>query len=323
MGLKGYLAKRVLQIIPLIFAVMIINFTLIHLAPGDIAYYYVGHEGASTFELEEVRQRFGLDQPIWTQFAIYMQGILRLDLGTSWTYGASVISVIAERIPATLLLSVSSFAFSLVIGVVLGALSARKQGGKLDLATSFTFLTLNSAPIFWGGLMLILLFSVNLHWFPTSSMVGTDNNSMFEYILDVLWHLFLPCLTLTIFGNLGAYLRITRSSVIEVVKEDFITTAKAIGYPSRTVFIKHALRNSLLPVFTFAGYNMGYLFSGALITESVFNWPGIGRLTFDAIGARDYPLIMGCYLIASICVIFASLITDLAYTVIDPRVKVK
>jgi len=323
MGLRDYLVKRVLQAIPVVLCVIVVNFLVIHAAPGDIALYYVGHESPSPEEIAAVRKEFGLDQPLWTQFVLYMEKLTRLDFGISWSHKAPVIAVISERVPATLLLTFTSLVLSLAIGVVLGAIAARKPGSKFDFASSMSLLILYSTPVFWGGLMLMLVFAVSLHVLPTSGILGTENLTGWSYYLDLLRHLFLPAVTLALFSMMGLHFRVTRSSIIEVIREDFITTAKAVGYDDNTVFMKHALRNALLPVVTVVGYEMGFLFSGATITETVFSWPGIGRLIFDAIASRDFPLLMGCYIIASLCVVGASLATDVLYTFLDPRVKLE
>jgi peptide/nickel transport system permease protein len=318
-----YILKRVLQAIPVIFSIIIIVFIMVQSAPGDIALYFIGKETPTPAEVAEVRRRYGLDKPLWTQFTIYISKVIKLDLGYSWGYGAPVIRVIAQRIPATLLLILTSFIFSLSFGIILGAVAARKQGGVFDLASSLSLVTLYSTPTFWGALILILFFAVNLRLFPTSGMIGIGGGLGLKRIIDILYHLFLPSLSLSIFYMLGMFFRITRSSVIEVSGEDFITTAKAVGFDDNTVFIKHALRNALLPVLTVAGMEMGYLFSGALMTETVFAWPGLGRLTYESIISRDFPLLMGCYIIASLAVIVANLATDILYTFFDPRVKLE
>jgi len=323
MALRDYIFSRMIQAIPVLLSVIIINFLLVHAAPGDIATYFVGLHSPTPDQIAAVRAKYGLDKPLWIQFFTYMESIVRLDLGYSWSYGAPVINVISERIPATLLLTSTSLALSLVFGILGGALTARKPGKSIDVTASLLLLALYSTPVFWGGLILMLFFAVDLKLLPTSGVLGTESLVGFPYVVDLLRHLILPAATLCLFYLLGLYFRVTRSSVVEVSREDFVTTARAVGYDENTIFNKYVLRNALLPVVTLAGYEMGFLFSGALITETVFAWPGIGRLTYEAVLSRDFPLLMGSYLITSLCVIIASLATDVLYTLLDPRVKLE
>lgn len=316
--------KRIIQVIPVVFAVILINFFIIHAAPGDVALYFSESlERPSEVELAAIRRRFGLDQPLWVQLGIYLGKVITFDLGKSWVWDAPVIQVISWRIGATYLLIGTSLVFSLIFGVLLGAYAARKEGGKFDLVSSLTLLALQSTPTFWGGILLMMIFALILGWFPTSGMVYVGKEAGLGYYLDILHHLFLPALSMSIFWSLGVFFRITRSSVIEVIEEDFVKAAEAVGYDEGTVFRKHALRNALLPVITMAGHQMALIFSGAMVTETVFAWPGMGRLIYTAIFSRDFPLIMGCYIVGSISVIIANLVVDLLYIFVDPRVKLE
>jgi len=306
-------------LIPVVFSVVLINFLLIQAAPGDAATYLAGREANPEF-IESLRHAYGLDKPVMTQFALYIGQVARGNLGRSLVYGEPVMTIILRRLPATILLIFFGMGVAAVIGTLLGAQAARRIGTKTDAAISLTGIVLYSVPVFWLGLLLILLFAVNLHWFPSlgihSLTVGKD---FLSRTIDVLYHLVLPATTLGLIYT-GEYIRLARASVAEVLGEDFITTSRAIGYDGRTIFLKHALRNALLPVVTIAGLQLGFVFAGATLTETVFAWPGMGRLLYDAILARDYPLLLGAYLMMAVTVVLANLLTDLLYAYLDPRV---
>jgi peptide/nickel transport system permease protein len=307
--------------IPIVLAVLTINFALIHLAPGDPALIIAGEQATWEF-VEQVRHMYGLDQPLHVQYAIYLSSTLRGDLGYSIKFGRPVLSVIAERIPATLLLVLTSQLIGLVIGVVFGVYSARRYGTKVDALISFTSLALYSMPIFWFGLVLMIIFGMTFHILPTSGMIspGLSPGMGFEYIADLLRHLILPSFTLTMVWVWPQYLRLTRASMLEVMGEDFVTAARAKGLNEKSVFYGHILRNSLLPVVTMAGIYLGLALTGAILTETVFAWPGLGRFMIEGIWYRDYPLVMGIFFIVSISVVVASFLTDIVYAILDPRI---
>jgi peptide/nickel transport system permease protein len=322
-SLKYYVVKRLLEIIPLIFAVVIVNFIIIHVAPGDPASIMAGMEADAAY-IESLRKKWGLDKPILDQLWIYLVNILQGDLGYSFRYNEPVISVILAKLPATLLLTVSGFLFALIFGIILGVLAARKPFSITDNVISALSLLLYSMPIFFTGIVLILLFSVYFRLFPIEGMYSISslgvNQDFISRLLDILWHLFLPMLTVGAY-QLALYSRLTRTSIIEELRKDYIITARSKGLPEHIIFFKHALKNAIIPVITVVGLHIGYLFTGSLIVESVFSWPGMGRLLYTSILTRDYPVLMGIFLISAIMIGLGNFLADILYAVVDPRVR--
>lgn len=312
-----YFTRRVVQIAPLLVVILVVNFVLIHLTPGDAVSALAG-ENASLEYQEELRRAYGLDRSLGEQFLIYVQHLLSGDLGFSYAYRQPVAELILSRIPATLLLVLSAEIPAILIGTWLGLVSVRHRGSWLDRAITWTSLSLYSVPVFWSGMLLILLFSVTLGWLPTSGMssYGAGGGG----VLDVASHLLLPALALMLF-NLPTYARLARASMSAVREDDYVVTARAIGYPQSIVFRRFVLRNALLPTITMAGLQLGMTFSGALLTETVFSWPGMGQLMYQAVFQRDYPVLMGVFLLTSLCVAVATLLTDVAYAAADPRIR--
>jgi peptide/nickel transport system permease protein len=320
--LRVYVLKRLLQSIPLAFFVMAINFVIIHAAPGDpITYLYGASADVSAEQMDRLRAQLGLDRPLYVQFAYYLRTLLGGDLGFSVINRKPVLDLILERVPATVVLMSAAFVFSVVAGALWGVMSAVRARTSIDYAATVVSLFGYSMPTFWLGLILILVFSLQLGWFPTMGMVtlGADRTG-FAGLLDVLHHLVLPTITLGTF-YVATYARLIRSSMLEVLGQEFITAAWAKGLPGRAVHYKHALRNALLPVITIVGLQIGFMFAGAVLTETIFAWPGMGSLTYQAILQRDYALLMGLFLIVSVGVILMNLVTDLVYTVVDPRIR--
>lgn len=321
--LPGFLAGRLFKAFLIIIAIVICNFLLIHAAPGDPASVIAGQSGAADERfLAQLRQQFGLDQPLYVQLWLYLKGVLTLDLGFSHRQQQPVWKLIAERLPATLLLTGAAFAFAVAGGVALGTLAARRVGTWWDSVITVIALTFYATPLFWVGLMLVLVFSVWLEWLPSFGMtsVGVEMHGV-AVVWDVAQHLLLPALTLGLF-YLAVYARLTRATMLEVADQDFVKTARAKGVPEGRVVRAHVLRNALLPVITFAGIQAGQLVGGSILVETVFAWPGIGRLAFEALLARDYPVLMGVFFCTSVIVVLFNLATDLLYAVIDPRVEV-
>ncbi|WP_323039778.1 ABC transporter permease [Gemmobacter sp.] len=307
------------------FAILVIatiNFVLVHSAPGDPALVIAGQSGATDAKfIEQIRADYGLDQPWFVQYANYLGKIVTLDLGYSVRQRTDVSDLILQRLGPTLLLTLSAFALSLLGGVFFGSLAGLRHGKWSDLAISMVSLVLYAMPVFWLGLMLVLIFSINLEWLPAFGYANIRAASFgpVEYALDVARHLILPAVTLSAI-YMAVYTRLMRSSLIEVSHEDHVKTARAKGLTEGQILRGHMLRNAAVPVVTFAGLQAGALIGGAVVVETVFSWPGLGRLTFDAVTSRDYPVLLGLFLVMSVLVIAVNLLTDLLHRVIDPRI---
>jgi peptide/nickel transport system permease protein len=322
--LPGFLLRRGVKAMIVIVAIIICNFLLIHAAPGDPASVIAGQSGAADERfLAQLREQFGLDRPLYEQLWIYLKGVMSLDLGFSHRQQQPVWRLISERLPATLILTGAAFALAIVAGVTLGTLAARRVGTWADSVITVIALTFYATPLFWVGLMLVLVFSVWLEWLPSFGMgsVGIELHGI-DALLDLGKHLILPAATLGLF-YLAVYARLTRATMLEVADQDFVKTARAKGVPEGQVIRRHVLRNALLPVITFAGIQAGQLIGGSILVETVFAWPGIGRLAFDALLARDYAVLMGVFFCTSVMVVGFNLLTDLLYAVVDPRVEVE
>ena len=313
------LIRRAVQSLLLILILIIINFLLIHLAPGDPAHLLAGQSGDEKY-YEFIRAKFGLDRPLGTQLWIYLSRVLRGDFGYSLGYQQPVIAVIVERIPATLLLMLSAIFLSSIIGVVLGVEAARRENSLADRAINTFALLGHSVPSFSVGHLLLIIFALHLGLFPAQNMSSANQELIGpNYLLDVLSHLVLPVTTLAIV-YLAQIMRMTRTAMLNVLGENFITTARAKGLGEGRVLYGHALRNALLPIVTVIGNDFGMLLSGAVLIETVFAWPGLGRLMIDSLAMRDYPVLMGLFLLVSVSVV-VNFITDLAYSVLDPRIS--
>jgi peptide/nickel transport system permease protein len=318
----GGLGARLLKMLAVVLLIAIFNFMLVRAAPGDPALVIAGQSGATDEAfLARVRADYGLDQPLPTQLATYLGKIVTLDLGFSHRQQRSVFSAIVERLPATLLLTLSAFAISLVGGVVLGSLAGVRAGKVSDTLISLLALVIYATPVFWMGLMLVLLFSVQLGWLPAFGYQTIGFSlSGWAAVIDKLKHLALPAFTLGML-YLAIYARLMRASIIEVSHQDYVKTARAKGASESRILWHHMLRNALLPVVTMAGVQAGTLIGGSVVIETVFAWPGLGRLTYDAVLQRDYQVMLGIFLVLSILVIAFNWLTDLLYRVIDPRIQ--
>ncbi len=320
--LLRFLAQRMLKAVVVIFAITIACFFLIHAAPGDPASVMAGESGAADAKfMAQLRHQFGLDQPLSVQLWLYLTHVARLDLGFSYRQQLPVLTLILQRLPATLLLTMTAFAFAIASGVALGAMAARRVGRISDSVITVLALGFYATPIFWVGLMLVLVFSVWLDWLPSfgAMTVGAGLHGV-PMLLDRAKYLVLPALTLGLF-YMAVYARLTRAAMLEVADQDFVRTARAKGVPEGRILRRHILRNALLPVITFAGIQAGQLIGGSILVETVFAWPGIGRLAFDALLARDYAVLLGVFLCTSVLVILFNLATDLLYVLVDPRVE--
>ncbi len=317
-----YIAQRLLKGVVVLLGIVVLNFLLIRLAPGDPAAVMAGEAGASDeLFLQQLRQQFGLDRPLWEQLWAYISNILSFDFGFSYRQQRPVVDLLAERLPPTLLLTGTAFVLSLVTGVTLGVMAARRAGRWSDSAITVVALFFYATPLFWVGLMGVFLFSVTLGWLPAFGMgsVGVKLTG-FERLVDAARHLVLPALTLTLF-HMAVYARMTRASMLEVRDQDFVRTARAKGVAEGRILRRHVLRNAILPVVTIAGMKAGYLLGGSIVVETVFAWPGIGRLAYEAVLQRDYNVLLGVFLVTSAVVIAVNLATDIVYSLVDPRIE--
>ncbi|WP_315834685.1 ABC transporter permease [Bradyrhizobium prioriisuperbiae] len=314
----------VAKFVAVVLVIATFNFVLVHAAPGDPAQVIAGQSGASDEKLlAQLREEYGLDKPYIVQLGTYLKRIVTLDLGYSYRQQRPVRALLAERLPATLLLTGTAFLTALFLGIVLGTLAGVRAGKWSDTALTIVSLFLYAMPVFWLGLMLVLLFSVRLDWLPAFGYVtiGVQMTPL-QRIGDIGAHLILPAISLAAV-YLAIYARLMRSSVIEVTHQDFIKTARAKGLKQGRIIARHILRNAILPVVTVAGMQAGALVGGAVVIETVFAWPGLGRLTYDAVLQRDYPVLLGIFLVMSVIVIVLNLVTDAIYRLIDPRVSLR
>jgi peptide/nickel transport system permease protein len=322
MNLVAHVGRQLVNAIGLLLAVLVLNFCLIHLAPGDPAMVIAGEMGGASAEvMAALRVKYGLDQSLLSQLFTYLSHVVVGDFGYSYYFNESVIGLIMQRLPATLYLVLSSLVMSVVIGTLLGVISARKPNGLLSQGVTVLSLAGYAAPVFWTGLMLLLLFGSVWPILPVSGMsdVAHPKHGL-AYVLDVTQHLALPSVTLALV-YIAQYSRLARVNMIDVLAADYVRTARAKGLPEFIVIAKHALRNTLIPIVTVVGLQFGHLFAGAVLVETVFSWPGMGRLVFDSILRRDYPTLMGVLFFSAVLVVVANLITDLVYRLVDPRIR--
>ncbi|WP_346795669.1 ABC transporter permease [Halomonas sp. Bachu 37] len=316
------IVMRLLKAVIVLLLIVIFNFFLIQMAPGDPAAILAGEAGASDQEfINQLRERFGLDQPLYVQLWHYVSGIVMLDFGYSYRLDMPVLDLILQRLPATLLLTGAAFVLSLTLGIIAGALAAarvKKPSGSLIMALALVFY---ATPLFWVALMAVVLFSVYLDWLPAYGMVtvGAGYTGL-ALVLDVAKHLVLPATTLGLFF-MAIYTRMTRTSMLDAAQQDFVKTARAKGLKPGVIQRRHILRNALLPIITLAGLQAGQMVGGAILTETVFAWPGIGRLMYEALMQRDYNLLLGIFFFSAALVIVFNIITDLVYRLADPRIK--
>jgi peptide/nickel transport system permease protein len=350
--------RRLLLLIPVLLGISIVTFAMLRLIPGDPAQIMLG-EHATQESVAEIRERMGLDQPIYVQYIRYLEGILRLDLGRSLKTNRPVLQEIGQRLPATVELTLGAMLVALVVGIPAGILAAYRHNSAFDLATMFGAMLGTSMPIFWLGLMLAYVFGFRLKLLPPSARltIGVEMQTIAEawgrsagptgpstmrimtadeffsgfYVLrafltrnftalvDVLSHLILPSIAL---GSIpmALFARMTRSSMLEVLGEDYIRTARAKGLREGVVLLRHALKNAFLPIITVIGLQLGWLLGGAILTETIFSWPGLGRLTVDRILFRDYPVVQGCVLIIALIFVIVNLLVDISYAFLDPRI---
>ncbi len=320
-----YIAKRLLQAIPLLLGILTVTFFIIRLAPGDPMDIYLEPSRRRQVDpevIELIREKYGLDQPIHIQYVKWLANVAQGDFGESFRHRRPVNRLLAEAIPYTLQLTVLALLFDALIGIALGILSAVKQYSLIDKTVTVGSLIVYAIPGFWLALMLVLLFSVQLGWFPTSQTRSMDYEflSLGGKILDRLWHLALPVFVMGVASAAGTA-RYMRNRLLEVLSEEYVVAARARGFPERVVIVKHAVRNALIPIITIYGLSLPFLLGGATIIETIFAWPGMGRLTVEAVGGRDYPLIMATTTIAATLTVIGNLLADITYAAVDPRVS--
>ncbi|MDR7543678.1 MAG: ABC transporter permease [Armatimonadota bacterium] len=332
--MTGYIVRRILALIPTLVGVAIVVFVLIRLIPGDPAEVMLG--GFATPErAQELRRHLGLDRPVLIQFAIWARALIRGDLGASIMSQRPVADEIWSRFPATFELTIIATGFALLIGISLGALSATAHNTRVDLGATIVSVLGMSVPIFWFGLMLLYVFGVWLKLLPISGrldlsitlpritgLVFVDSliQGNWAALADGLKHLVLPAFSLAVIP-ITTLSRMTRTSMVEVLNHEYVAVARAKGLAERVVLVRHALKNALIPVITVAGTRFGMQLAGAVLVEVVYGWPGVGRLIFDAIQKRDYPIIQGAVLFTAFLFIIINLLTDVLYAVIDPRIR--
>lgn len=322
MNLLMHIVRQLANAIGLLFAVLVLNFCLIHAAPGDPAMVIAGEMGgASADVIAALRLKYGLDKSLFEQLFTYMSKVVTGDFGYSYYFNEPVVSLILQRIPATLYLVIAALVMSVVIGTLLGVVSARKPNGLFSQGVTVIALAGYAAPVFWTGLMLLLLFGSVWPILPVSGMIDVVRpKTGFAHVLDIIQHLILPSTTLALVF-IAQYSRLARVNMIDALTADYVRTARAKGLPETIVIGKHALRNTLIPIVTVAGLQFGHLFAGAVLVETVFSWPGMGRLVFDSILRRDYPTLLAVLFFSAVLVMAANIVTDLVYRLIDPRIR--
>jgi len=315
----GYVLRRLLQAIPLLIGVSLIGFGLMHLAPGGPLAVYTLNPTIQAQDIERIRVIFGLDQPVHIQYWRWASGIFTGNWGFTFFGGRPVLEVILERLPATMLLMGSALSVAIILGLSIGLLGAVKRYSVFDMLATTGALFALSFPTFWFGLMAIFLFAIHLQWLPSGGMweLGDEGN-----ILSLLRHLVLPTLVLALVIT-ATWSRYARSAFLEVLGQDFMRTARAKGLKQRSRLLRHALPNAAKPLIALLGVELPFLFSGALVTETIFGWPGMGRLFVDALGMKEYPVLMGMMMFTAIFVIIGNLLADIAIALIDPRVRVQ
>ncbi len=351
MGLKTYIIKRVIYMLFLIWFVLTLNFIIFEVMPADPTQFFTGRLQGRTIteaKLQELLQTWGLLDPIEVRYSKYVTNMLTFNFGHSISTGKPVAELISVALPNTIMLMGVSTVVSIIIGVLTGAVAAYKRGGKLDTTLVLASLTTYALPTFWMGMLALIIFGRNLGplgFFPVGGTLSNFPNGLpppllqtsaiqvgnlftipgisipsLVEIYDRAWHLFLPAAVLTVF-QYGGYLLLTRATMVESLSEDYIVTARAKGVKERTVILRHALKNASLPIITSVALAFGFMLSGAIITETVFSWPGLGRLTIVAINNVDYPILHVLFYVIALCVILANFVADLLYGVVDPRIK--
>ena len=314
-GLPAYALRRLLLAVPVLFGVSVLVFSVLHLAPGDPAAIMLGAQ-ATKEDVQRLQRDLGLDQPLVVQYLHWIGQVARGDLGRSIPLGRAVLPEVLLRFKATLVLTAGALVIAVLLGLAAGIISAVKQYSWLDRLSMGVAVTGVSLPVFWTGIMLIIVFALQLRWFPSSGMSSPYGSG----VADVLWHLVLPAITLGT-ASAAALARLTRSSVLEIIRQDYVRSARAKGLAERAVIARHVLKNAINPIITVLGVQVGFLLGGAILTETVFSWPGLGSMMVRAIQARDYPLVQGGVLLIATTFVVVNLAVDLLYAIFDPRIR--
>ncbi|MBW6463409.1 MAG: ABC transporter permease [Firmicutes bacterium] len=322
MNMRGYLLRKFIQALITVFIVIFMNFFLFRIMPGDPIRVLIRNPRISAGALERVRDQFGLNESRLVQFWIYLRDLFSGDLGTSFNYRQPVLDIVMERVPATVLLIGTATVLSIIIGVLLGVIFAWKRGTRIDIIGLSFSLILYSMPTFWVAIIMVMIFAVYWQIFPLGGMgmPGAFYSSYWVELASQLRYMFLPTITFALI-LIGEYVLIMRSSLLEVMREDYMLTARAKGVTNRNMLFRHAMPNAMLPVVTLIAINLGFIVGGAIQIETVFSWPGLGRLMYSALTNRDYPVLQGLFLFITIAVIGANFCADLLYRYLDPRVK--
>lgn len=322
MGFKALAFRKVVSAILTIAVIICANFFIFRMAPGDPVRMMFRDPRVSAESLAEMKHNFGLDKPLSGQFIAYVKNLAQGDMGISFSQRKPVVEVLASRIPNTLLLVVTALVIATVLGVILGAMAGWMSGTRFDTFILSASVAMYSVPTFALGIILLLLFAYAIPIFPLGGITTPASGyEGFALIKDVGWHMFLPAFSIVIW-YVGEYVILTRSSMIEVMEQEYITTARAKGLRKFKILKNHALRNALLPVITITGVNLAFAAAGVIEAETVFAWPGVGRLAYDAVSQRDYPLLQGVFMLFAFAIVLANLVIDLIYGFVDPRIKV-
>jgi peptide/nickel transport system permease protein len=319
---RNYILKKTLYAAITILIVLVFNYVLFRVLPGDPLAMIMRNPKATPEMIDTIRIFYGLDQPWYTQFIIYFQNLFHGDLGMSFIYKKDVAAVIAPRILPTVYLLGLAEILAIVVGIVLGIIAASRRGTRIDVGTLGFALVTYAMPTFWLGMIMVSIFSVGLHLFPVGGMEspGMAFADLGPRLIDIIHHSILPIITMSIL-LIGEYALTMRNTLMDVLSEDYITTAKAKGFGEKYILRKHAVPNAMLPMVTIVAMNLGLVVGGAIQIETIFSWPGLGTLMYSALTARDYPLLQGLFLLITVSVVIANYIADLTYTYIDPRVK--
>jgi peptide/nickel transport system permease protein len=323
-SIATFILRRLIQAIPILVGVAAINFLVVNLAPGDMADVLAGEAGAASPEfLAELRSKYGLDQPFIVRFGLYMMNVFQFDLGHSFRYGVPVVQLLLTHLWPTLLLMTTSILMAFAAGVFLGVLAARTVNRWPDYLISVASLIAYATPVFWLGLMMVVLFSINLGWLPSSGMESIEAGyTGLRRAADIGLHLIMPATILGLYLT-AFYVRLMRASMLEVSDQDFVTTARSKGLTEGAIAYRHVLRNAILPMVTMLGLQIGAMLGGAVLVETVFAWPGLGRLAYTAVFQRDLNLLLGLLFFCSLMVIAINILTEIAYRVIDPRIAAR